>query len=196
MHPVAATPADRPAIEALLDAAFGADRHSKTAYRLREGNARLDALSYVMRRDDDGHLCGSIEFWPIALSDVHSGGTTPAVLLGPIAVSEACRGQGVGKALMDAGLRAAAAAGHATVILVGDASYYERFGFSAALTGGWQMPGPHDPARLLALHSGSAPLPRTATLCQPSGQSQSSQSDEARPTGQQRSIFNAEHPAA
>ena len=40
---------------------------------------------------------------------------------------------------------------HGAILLVGDASYYGRFGFSAVLTGELWMPGRHDRDRLLAL---------------------------------------------
>jgi predicted N-acetyltransferase YhbS len=40
--------------------------------------------------------------------------------------------------------------GHKAVLLVGDAPYYERFGFSADKTGGLWMPGPYERHRLLA----------------------------------------------
>src|SRR5262249_597913 len=59
--------------------------------------------------------------------------------------------RGVGAALMRRALRTAAEAGHGAVLLVGDAAYYGRFGFTAAKTDGLTMPGPYDPSRLLAL---------------------------------------------
>ena len=41
--------------------------------------------------------------------------------------------------------------GHEVVLLVGDAAYYCRFGFSAEKTGGLSLSRKVDPARLLAL---------------------------------------------
>ena len=41
--------------------------------------------------------------------------------------------------------------GHGAVILVGDAPYYGRFGFSADKTGRLWLPGPFERHRLLAL---------------------------------------------
>ena len=46
-------------------------------------------------------------------------------------------------------LRAAARRGHRAVLLVGDAAYYGRFGFSAEQTGGLWLPGLGDRSRLL-----------------------------------------------
>jgi predicted N-acetyltransferase YhbS len=40
--------------------------------------------------------------------------------------------------------------GHKAVLLVGDAPYYGRFGFSAEKTGTLWMPGPYERHRLLA----------------------------------------------
>ncbi|MFL6806421.1 MAG: hypothetical protein ACJ8FM_20770, partial [Xanthobacteraceae bacterium] len=45
---------------------------------------------------------------------------------------------------------AAKHAGHGAVLLVGDATYYGRFGFSARKTGGLWLPGPYERDRLLA----------------------------------------------
>ena len=41
--------------------------------------------------------------------------------------------------------------GHRAILLVGDAPYYGRFGFSAEKTGSLAMPGPYERHRLLAL---------------------------------------------
>ena len=41
--------------------------------------------------------------------------------------------------------------GHKAVLLVGDAPYYGRFGFTAEKTGGLWMPGPYEKKRLLGL---------------------------------------------
>ncbi len=157
MQPVSqAHSSDRSDIETLLDAAFGPDRHARTAYRLRDGSSRLEELGLVVRRDD-GHLCGSIEFWPVDVVDTETGLATPAVLLGPIAVSAGCRGQGVGHALMQTGISAAKASGHDTIVLVGDPGYYGRFGFTDAVTKEWALPGPYEQHRLLAIADRAVP---------------------------------------
>jgi predicted N-acetyltransferase YhbS len=133
-------PADVAAREALLDVAYGSVRFTKPSQRLR---ARRDpALSLVAH--EQGRVIGTVRLWPVM------AGGRPALLLGPLAVHPDCRCRGVGAALMRRALRAAAEAGHAAVLLVGDAAYYGRFGFTAAKTGVLAMPGPYDPARLLA----------------------------------------------
>ena len=72
-------------------------------------------------------------------------------MLGPLAVDDTCRGLGVGAALMDRALEIAKARGHGAVILLGDAPYYARFGFTAEKTGELSLPGPFERDRLLGL---------------------------------------------
>ena len=79
------------------------------------------------------------------------GGTTPALLLGPIAVAPHWQGGGLGSKLIRMSLNKAAAAGHRAVLLVGDAPYYNRFGFTRGLTLGMALPGPVDLDRFLGL---------------------------------------------
>jgi predicted N-acetyltransferase YhbS len=80
-----------------------------------------------------------------------SAGGIPALILGPLAVANTCRKLGVGAALMEHALAAATARGHRAVILLGDAPYYARFGFSAAKTSELLLPGAFERDRLLGL---------------------------------------------
>jgi len=129
--------------EALLDACFGDNRHARTCQRLRDGRTPAEglALSAVAR----GKLVGTVRLWHV------SAGGIPALILGPLAVGGAYRKLGVGAALMDHALAAARARGHRAVLLLGDAPYYVRFGFSAQKTGELQLPGAFERERLLAL---------------------------------------------
>lgn len=133
-------------IHDLLDQAFGVDRLEKTAYRLRDGVPAVQELSFVVRID--GVVKASLQFWPILIKN--GGKAVQALLLGPIAVAEDYRGQGVGLRLMEHGLTIAKKIGHQRVILVGDQSYYQKVGFSRSLAMGLEMPGPVDKGRLLA----------------------------------------------
>jgi predicted N-acetyltransferase YhbS len=134
-------PADVAAREALLDVAYGPVRFTKPSQRLRE--RRDPALSFVAV--EQGRVVGSVRLWPVA------AGGRPALLLGPLAVHPDFRCRGIGAALMRRALRAAAEADHGAVLLVGDAAYYGRFGFTVGKTGALAMPGPYEPCRLLAL---------------------------------------------
>lgn len=147
--PLAAVEPD--AVEALLDRAFGPDRHLRTAYRIRAGSAPVPELSFAAVEGDT--LLGSIQCWPIAL-ECDGGGSVPMIMVGPVAVEPDHQQSGIGRALMNRMLDAVPgcpAEGCATLMLVGDPEYYERFfGFTAAHTGGWRLPGPFEPRRLLA----------------------------------------------
>jgi len=60
------------------------------------------------------------------------------------------RDRGIGKAMMERALKDAKEKGHKLVLLVGDAPYYARVGFKRVPNGAIKMPGPADPARILA----------------------------------------------
>jgi predicted N-acetyltransferase YhbS len=151
-------PQHQPAIDALLDDRFGPARRNRTAYRLREQATMLPGFSFVAVDGDE--LLGSLQCWPIRLRSV-GGEILPMILLGPVAVDGSCEGQGIGSMLMRAALAALDAAESAPVLLIGDAPFYGRFGFSAAATRQWTLPGPVDHARLL-LRGPNTGLPRIA----------------------------------
>lgn len=140
---VCEAPGDVPAIEALLDDCFGAERRLKTAERLRDGRLPARGLSLVAK--DGGRLVGTIRLWEI------DAGGAPALLLGPVAVDCACQGRGVGGALIETSLYLAETMGHGAVILVGDAPYYRRFGFERRPVLDLALPGPVDIERFLGL---------------------------------------------
>ena len=129
--------------EALLDACFGDNRHERTCQRLRDGRAPAEGLSLSAVRK--GRLVGTVRLWHV------SAGGLPALVLGPLAVEQSCRKLGVGAALMARALAAAIERGHHAVILLGDAPYYARFGFSAAKTAELLLPGSFERERLLGL---------------------------------------------
>ena len=129
--------------EALLDAVFGEGRFTKTAQRLREGYLPADGLSFVARAGR--RLVGTLRLWNIA-----AGPGCPALLLGPLAVARDFRNRGIGGNLVRHALEGARRRGHAAVLLVGDAPYYGRFGFSAEKSAALWLPGPFVRERLLA----------------------------------------------
>ena len=151
---------DPPLVEALLDEVFGADRHARTAYRIREGEAALGGLSFAAL-DEDDHLAATIQLWPVALNEA-SGRRLPLLMVGPVAVLPHLQGAGYGKALIAAALVAAGAAAPPQ-ILIGDAPYYAQFGFAAAPPG-WRCPGPFEPARLLVRAAPEHKVPAAGML--------------------------------
>ena len=132
---------DQAAREQLLDAAYGRVRFSKPSHKLREGRDPADGLSFVAV--EDGRVVGTVRLWPVT-----AGAGRQVLLLGPLAVDPAHRNRGIGSALMRRAMRDAQR-GHQAVLLVGDASYYGRFGFSAEKTVRLWLPGPYEQHRLL-----------------------------------------------
>ena len=147
--------------EALLDACFGANRHTRTCQRLRDGRAPAEglALSAVAR----GKVVGTVRLWHVSVGGI------PALVLGPLAVEVASRELGVGAALMDHALAAATARGHHAVILLGDAPYYVRSGFSGAKTSALSLPGPFERDRLLGLELRDGALDGVWGMIAPTG---------------------------
>jgi predicted N-acetyltransferase YhbS len=154
---------DVAAREALLDACFGDNRHTRTCQRLRDGRAPAEGLALSAVRQ--GRLVGSVRLWHV------SAGGIPALMLGPLAVEASSRQLGVGAALMDHALAAAKARGHRAVILLGDAPYYARFGFSAAKTGELSLPGTFERDRLLGLELREGALDGAWGMIAPTGAS-------------------------
>jgi predicted N-acetyltransferase YhbS len=120
--------ADIAAREALLDKAMGKiKRRRKTSERLRSGRLPADGLAFVAT--DGERIVGSARLWNIGAESGEA-----ALLLGPMAVASDCRNRGIGGALVRRAVDAARSLGHRAIILVGDAPYYSRFGFTADKT--------------------------------------------------------------
>ena len=134
--------ADVDAREALLDAAFGETRYRKSSERLRAGRLPAEGLSFIAA--EGNRVIGTARLWNIAC-----GNDQPALLLGPVAVAEDCRSRGLGGAMVRRAIQTARKLGYAAIVLVGDAEYYSRFGFSDDKTGALWMPGPFERRRLL-----------------------------------------------
>src|SRR4051812_50141854 len=81
-------PEHGPEIEHLLDLSFGPDRGRKVSYRYRRSVAPVADLCLVAA--EGGRLVGAIRHWPVRLRG------RSALLLGPLAIDPARRGQGIG----------------------------------------------------------------------------------------------------
>jgi predicted N-acetyltransferase YhbS len=157
------TSADIDARNDLLDRVWGPSRFQKTAERLREGRKPAAGLSFVAERDGD--IVGTVRLWDICV-----GPGRPAVLLGPVAVDEAERSRGIGGGLMRRAITAARRRKHRALLLVGDAAYYQRFGFSADKTGTLWLPGPYERHRLLGVELAPGALDGARGLVGATGQ--------------------------
>ena len=134
------TPEDWWEVEALYDLCFAPGREALSSYRLRDEIDPVAELSLVAR-DAEGILAGAIRFWPVKVC------AQDALLLGPIAVHPTRQAEGLGALLMRGSLEIAAKSGWHRVLLVGDAPYYGRFGFTRLE--GVIMPPPTNPDRVL-----------------------------------------------
>ncbi len=150
-------------VEALLDRAFEPERHLRTAYKVREGMDWLPALSFAAL-DEGDQLVGTIQCWPVALTDP-AGRMHPLIMVGPVAVLPEHQGAGYGQALMTVSLSALSPEAPLPQVMIGDPEYYGRFwGFANDATGGWTLPGPWEPRRLLTRCDNPTVLPQQGTL--------------------------------
>ena len=133
-------PGDAWEVEDLFDRCFAPGREALSSYRLRDGVDPVSALCFVWR-DEAGVLGGAIRVWPVRV------GEAAALLLGPVAVHPTRQGEGLGALMVERVCADAARLGWPRIMLVGDAPYYGRFGFTRL--DGVEMPPPTNPDRVL-----------------------------------------------
>jgi predicted N-acetyltransferase YhbS len=139
----AETGADIPAVRAINLAAFPTAEEADLVDALRGDPAWIEGLSWIAA---DGDV-------PVAhalLTRCHVDGT-PALALAPCAVLPRAQRQGAGSAAIRAALGAARAMGEDTVVVLGHADYYPRFGFTRASTFGIGAPFDVPDAAFMAL---------------------------------------------
>lgn len=120
-------PEDRPDIRALHLAAFPDMSEADLIERLRADGDVAVSLVARDRRVVVGHVLFSRMTAPVR-----------ALALAPVAVSEPHRRQGIAARLIRQGLDAARAQDWEAVFVLGDPSYYRRFGFDTALAAGFE----------------------------------------------------------
>ncbi|MBR2173902.1 GNAT family N-acetyltransferase [Sphingopyxis sp.] len=146
----AATAADAETVDTIIRAAFaGTDfGHQGEAELVRMIDADGDALvSLVAERD--GAIVGHILF---SRMDVEADGAAlSGAGLAPVSVVPDLQGQGIGDALIRAGLDALREQGVAISFVLGHDAYYPRFGYSPDLAARFASPfaGPHFMAMML-----------------------------------------------
>lgn len=151
------TPADAPAVAALLTAAFGGPAEAGLVAALR---AAGDAAIALVAEDDApdvaettaGAIVGHILLSPMQAP-------FPALSLAPLAVAPGRQGAGLGAALVRAALARAEAEGWRGVFVLGEPAYYGRFGFTADAAAGFESPYAGPAFQALAL---GGPLPARA----------------------------------
>lgn len=120
------TPADVPAIAALVTEAFGKSAEAQLVDRLRAS----DRLCCELVAEEDGVIVGHVAFSPVRIGEDWGEGRWWG--LAPLAVTPALQKTGIGTALTRAGLEAARRAGVTLVVVLGSTRYYHRFGFGPA----------------------------------------------------------------
>jgi predicted N-acetyltransferase YhbS len=138
------SPGDLDEREFLLDQAMGYERFLKSSENLRRGRTPSDFLALVARGVAEG-VVGTVRLWDVRAGEID------ALLLGPLAVAPEWSGRGIGSALMVEAISRARILGHGAIVLVGDPSYYARFGFVAEAAAHLDMPGHFERHRLLGL---------------------------------------------
>ncbi len=132
-------PIDINEIHALEAQAFGRRLQADLVNDLRDDGALW--LSQVALIDD--RIVGHAAYSLVEVSHDTNIWRFPA--LGPIAVAPANQGQGIGGALIRAGIEVVGDAGFGLLFLVGHPGYYTRFGFQPAVPLGfnsdWVKPG-------------------------------------------------------
>ena len=133
-------------VERLLDLVFTPRRTLLSSYQLRNSANKVNNLSYVIK-DYSKKVVGSIRFWKIQL-DSHS---SRGLLLGPLAVHPIYQSEGLGEKLVSNSIEKAYSENWNWIVLVGDLSYYSKFGFNKHSTHGISIGSGFDNSRLLGL---------------------------------------------
>lgn len=127
---------DYDAIDALLRASFDTDAEANLVRELREqGDAPIELVAEAALPAGCAQVVGHILFSPVTIEG--GDGRLRALGLAPLAVDPACRGRGIGKALVRQGLRECEAARAGAVFVLGEPGYYGPLGFETASTHGF-----------------------------------------------------------
>lgn len=173
---------DVPARELLLDVCFGENRNARTCQRLRDGRLPAEGLAFTAVRGC--RLVGTVRLWHV------SAGGANTLVLGPLAVEPSCQTLGIGGALMRHAIEKATQLGHGSIVLLGDAPYYARFGFSAAKAEGIALPGPFERDRMLGLELRDGALAAVQGVLTPTGKAAPPLKNQ-RPRRAQRPLIRA-----
>ncbi len=129
-------PDDFDAIHALVAAAFGQGNEAELVRRLRASDVYLPELALVA--EVDGVVTGHVLISYVTL--LNDDEEFRVLSLAPLAVTPERQGQGIGGALVEAGLKIADERGEPLVVLLGHPAYYPRFGFEIASGHGIEPP--------------------------------------------------------
>lgn len=127
-------PDDFPEVYQVIKTAFETAEHSdgdeqNFAVRLREGETYIPKLDLVAV--SDGIITGHIMFTRTYVTKP-DGSNVITLMVAPLSVLSAYRNKGIGRSLMQEGIRIAKQMGYTSVFLLGNPEYYKRLGFHPA----------------------------------------------------------------
>src|SRR5512136_2226777 len=144
-------PQDIPAIRQVNERAFGGSGEANAIDALRDRGAATLSLVAVI----DERVVGHLFFSPVTIEA--PARSWPGLGLAPLSVLPDYQRQGIGTALMNAGLEECRRLGHERVIVLGHPAYYPRFGFERASRCGvrFEYDAPDEACLVLALQPGA-----------------------------------------
>jgi putative acetyltransferase len=138
------TPADADQVRRVVESAFGQADEANLVDQLRQVDG---TFALVAIRENE--LVGHIMFSPVAIANLDPA--LSCIGLAPMAVRADVQSQGIGSALVEAGLQEARRRGIAAVVVLGHRSYYPRFGFESAAKWGLTCRWPASADSFMAL---------------------------------------------
>lgn len=152
-----AEPADRAAIHAIEERAFGRPDEANLVERLvADGNVVLELVA-----ERHGEILGHVLF--SRLQVVTGEWSTPAVSLAPLAVDPDHQRAGIGTELVREGHLRLMAQGESLSVVLGDPAYYRRFGYSHDRASGFECEWQGDALQAIAFDD----APRIGRLVYP-----------------------------
>lgn len=148
-------PEDLPQIYEVNQLAFGQADEADLVDRLRaDGDVLVSLVALGTDGGTNGRIDGHILFSRLVIAGA-DGAKIEAAALAPVAVRPDCQRQGLGSALIRAGIEACRARGLGILVVLGHPAYYPRFGFSAALARPLKAPFSGDAFMALELSPGA-----------------------------------------
>lgn len=148
----AEAPGDRGAVREVIEAAFGRSDEASLVDALSDAGPLIVSLVAL----EDGSVVGHVLFSPVSV-EPEAPGRFSAFGLAPLAVLPAYQRRGIGSRLVREGIEECRRSGCDAVFVVGDPSYYRRFGFMPAATRGMrcEYPAPDEAFMAMELRAGA-----------------------------------------
>ncbi len=134
-------PKDYESVARVVEGAFGDANVARLVDRIRDSEHYVPGLSLVAERE--GEIVGHVMFSYVTLRRERD--EMPVLILSPLAVTPERQKDGIGSALVKAGIVGAEARNEPLVIVEGIPAYYPRFGFERAREYGIEPPSAHIP---------------------------------------------------